>query len=299
MVGRFAAEDSAVSTVVGVVMLIAIVVLVMTVLGAQILSAGVFERQPSVELVYEEQPSGEVIVGVEDVRGLSSDETHIQLQGGPECRQWPGTGTIEVGETVSFDQSDCNFQVGDELQVIGSNTLVDTYELRGTNPPWWDYSCDVDGPLNSTGMADDDDVTIDTGDSVECSFTDSSEDRNFDISNNSALIGDVNTSDGDFDVDNATVYGYVVADGDDLVLTNEATITRFAYSDGNIDIDGNSTVDGPVLATGDIDVDGSTIDGKIYTDDAGDVTVSGGSDHDGIVELEDEDAVEEKLDEYR
>ncbi|OAQ52809.1 hypothetical protein HTG_10810 [Natrinema mahii] len=297
---RSSRDDRGVSVVVGTVLLVGMVTMGMAVLGAAVLSTDLVDSPPRADLVYQEQPSGEVIIGIEDARSLSGDGTYVQLQDGSECREWPSSGAIESGDTITIDQTDCNFQVGDRLQVVGSQTLLDTYRLRGTSPPWWDYSCAADGPLTSTGMANSNDVTIDTGDTVECDFTSSSEDRNFDINNDSALVGDVNTSAGDIDVDDADVYGYVIAGGNDITMTDEARITRFVYSDGNVDIDGDSTVDGPVLATGSINVDDSTIDGKIYyTGDSDDVSISGGATHDGLEKVASKSELEDKVEELR
>jgi cytoskeletal protein CcmA (bactofilin family) len=272
MSGSSPLEDRGLSSVIGVVLLIGIAVMVMAVLAVSVLGGGMFEVNPDADLVYVEDPSGEVTIAVEGARGLTAGDTRISLRNGGDCRGWPGTGDVEAGDTVEIDSGDCSFGVGDTLQVIGSSTLVDTYEVRGVSGSW-DYNCAVDGPLTSTPLADSNDVTIDTGDTIKCDFTDPGEDRNFDIDSGSTLIGDISSSDGDFDLDNGKVDGYVEANGDDVTVTGGSTITDYVSTDGNVDIDGGSTIQGPVTSGGTVNLDNGNVDG--YVDADSDVSISG------------------------
>lgn len=302
MHGRTGSSDRAVSTVVGVVLLIGMIVMVMAVLGSQILGVGLFDRQPRAELVYEERSDDELIIGVEDATALSADDTRISLESGDECRGWPGSGDIESGDTVRIDTTHCSFTEDDVVQVIGSSSLLDTYRIRGVGLDT-DFNCAVDGDIEDADDtvvdADANDIDIKSGSTIKCDFSEGSDGRNFDIDSGGLLVGDVVTADGNHVMSNATTDGYVNASG--IELYDNSTLTEPGYADGDFYVDGESTVEGPVLATGDIQIyGGSTVEGKIYTDDADNkVDVSANSSHGGIEELDDADAIEDKFEEVK
>ncbi|WMT09164.1 hypothetical protein NP511_05900 [Natrinema thermotolerans] len=75
---------------------------------------------------------GMATIGLTEVQRLTAGETEIKLQDGGSCGTWDGSGDLEEGDVTTVDKSDCgeSLDKGDVLQVIGSETLLDTYELR-------------------------------------------------------------------------------------------------------------------------------------------------------------------------
>jgi len=130
-------KERGVSPVIGIVLFISVSVILMAGIGAAIVGFDAFQTTPQADLVYEEDPDeDELTIGVKSATGLTGSETHIQIQGEGDCGGWDdlggGSGTIESGDTVTFDTNECpQFDGGDLLQVIGADTLVSTYEVRG------------------------------------------------------------------------------------------------------------------------------------------------------------------------
>ncbi len=116
---------------VGTVLLIGMVTMSMAVLGAAVLSTDLVDSPPRAEFVYQEE-GGTVSIGLTDVQRLTAGGTEIKLQDGGSCGTWDGSGDLEEGDITTVDGSDCgeSLDKGDVLQVIGSETLLDTYELR-------------------------------------------------------------------------------------------------------------------------------------------------------------------------
>lgn len=130
---RSSHEDRGVSVVIGTVLLIGMVTMAMAVLGAAVLSTDLVDQPPRAELVYQEDGSGTVTIGLTDVQTLTAGDTEIKLQGEGSCGTWDGSGDLEEGDTTIVDDSDCpdSLEEGDVVQVIGDRTLLDTYELQG------------------------------------------------------------------------------------------------------------------------------------------------------------------------
>jgi len=128
---RSSRDDRGVSVVVGTVLLIGMVTMSMAVLGAAVLSTDLVDSPPRAEFVYQEE-GGTVSIGLTDVQRLTAGGTEIKLQDGGSCGTWDGSGDLEEGDITTVDGSDCgeSLDKGDVLQVIGSETLLDTYELR-------------------------------------------------------------------------------------------------------------------------------------------------------------------------
>jgi cytoskeletal protein CcmA (bactofilin family) len=88
---------------------------------------------------------------------------------------------------------------------------------------------------------------------------------------NSEVSGRLDTNDNPIDVDNTTVQGDVNAGGNaDFDILDGSTVEGnvISGSSSTIDIRGGSTVDGSILGEGDVSLDGVTVQGHVYVNDA-------------------------------
>lgn len=129
----YSEDQRGISPTIGVVLLVAIVTMAMALIGASVLGVGLLEDQPDADLVYAEDGGGNVTIGVKDATNLQASDTEIRLEGDGTCVDWQGSGSIEEGDTMLVEAGDCptSLSKGDVIQVISSDTLIDTYELRG------------------------------------------------------------------------------------------------------------------------------------------------------------------------
>ncbi|MDF9745443.1 polymer-forming cytoskeletal protein [Natrinema sp. S1CR25-10] len=243
----------------------------MAVLAAGILGAGVFDQTPHAELMYQEDDTGTVAIGFTDVRGLSAGNTEIRLQGEGSCGNWDGSGDLEKGDITIVDSSDCSeaLEEGDVLQVIGSQTLLDTYRLQGKYPA---HGCEV---VDEDDFNDGSQIEIDSGNMVDCELTDdgSELDNKFQLDNGTTLVGDVYMS------------GLVT------LTTNGQNKIIGDVDARNIDVKDGSAIEGNIVAEETVDVfDGSEIEGTIDAEDTVDINqdtlVSGTIDSDANVDLD-------------
>ncbi|WP_256413331.1 polymer-forming cytoskeletal protein [Haloterrigena gelatinilytica] len=240
--------DRGISIVIGTVLLVGIVTITMAILATAILGTDFIDQSPEADIVYEEDQNGTVLIALADARGLSAGNTELQLRGAGSCGSWDGDGTLGKGSVTLLEGSDCpdSLEEGDVIQVIGSDTLIDTYELRG---PFADFGCEA----YESELKNGDPIIIEDGDTVACDLTDDGSRLPNDIRvrDGGTLIGNINTS-GVLEITDATVDGNVDSlDGFDLKV--------------------GSVVDGDVTA----DVknvylrDGSDVEGSIESLDSG------------------------------
>ncbi|WP_226481333.1 polymer-forming cytoskeletal protein [Natrinema amylolyticum] len=307
---RLQSDETAVSAVIGTVLLVGIATITMAILAAAILGVGLFEQPPDAELVYQEDEDGTVAIGLIDVRGLTADNTEIRLEGEGSCGNWDGSGDLERGDVTVVDGVDCSepLEENDVLQVIGSNLLLGTYELRGRA-----YNCDAfTGAFN-----DGSEITVDRGEPVSCDFVDTDGgrlDNQLEINNETKLIGDVNVTqsvdlkDGDIVGDIDTDDLLTLRDGSDIdgsvrsgpskdvileVETGEtSTITGDIEGGRDAIIKDDNVVEGSVTVDRNVEIkDGGEIGGSI---DAGrQVTLKSNSYVGGPIDADDDVTVEQ------
>lgn len=242
--------ERAVSVVIGTVLLLAIVVILMSILASAVLGVDFLDRSPSADIVYEEDENGTVLIALADARGLSADNTEIRLRTEGTCRTWDGSGTLGKGDAMLLEGSDCpeSLEEGDVLQVIGAQTLLDTYELRGRYP---DYDCEeFEDEFNDGSL-----ITIENGGVVSCDFTDdgSQLDNGLEVDNATTIIGNVNVRDNAQLRDGSMIDGSVRAGSSkDVILQDDgdASIVSGDIIGGrNADIDGGGTIEGSVTVS--------------------------------------------------
>ncbi|WIV67960.1 type IV pilin [Natrialbaceae archaeon AArc-T1-2] len=131
-------EDDGLSPVVGVVLLVGIVVSAMSLILFAVSGYGVFESEPSADLVYYEDSTGgglEVTIAVSEADRLSEGNTRVQVDGERCDDVWDGSGEVEPGDVVTFDCGG-GIDEGDTVQIVWSDgpgsheTLIDTYDVR-------------------------------------------------------------------------------------------------------------------------------------------------------------------------
>ncbi|OLZ39057.1 hypothetical protein A6E15_19460 [Natrinema saccharevitans] len=140
-------SNRAVSTVLGMVLMVGIITMSMAVLAAALLSGGLYDHQPRAEFVYQEKASGEVLIGVESVQSLAAGDTRIQVKGGSGCGSWGGSGSLEKGAVTAVGDGSCSLAAGDVIQIVGDSVLLDSYKLRGVSPTYERCSEKFEGRL--------------------------------------------------------------------------------------------------------------------------------------------------------
>lgn len=309
---RSSNDDRGVSIVIGTVLLVGIVSIAMAVLGAAILGTDFVDQSPRAEFVYQEDRSGTVAIALSDVQRLIGDETEIKLRGEGSCGTWEGSGALEDGDLTRVSWNDCptDLEEGDVLQVIGSNTLLDTYELQGRYP---DHGCEA---IPSSDFDDGSQIELDSGDTIACELTDGGNrlDNSLQIDQETSLIGDVKltkavelTTSGTNEIvgDISTQKGVDVKDGSIVVGSIEADKSVDVYAGSEVDgpieagedvmLDSDATVNDDITVTGSgrlVEVDDATVTDDVHADD-NDVVLKGDGAIDGDVTA---DAVECKDD---
>ncbi|WP_245800604.1 bactofilin family protein [Natrinema saccharevitans] len=197
---------------------------------------------------------------------------------------------------TTVDGNDCpdDLERGDVLQIIGSETLVDTYELRGR---FADHGCEV---IDSDDFDDGSTIELDSGDSISCEMTDGGDrlDNGLQIDEGTTLMGEVNvtktvelTTSGTNEIagDITTQKGVDVKDGSVVDGTIKATKSVDVFKDSEVSgsivadedvlIDQDAIIDGEISLTGSgrsVEVEDATVDGDVHADD-NDVTLKGDS----------------------
>ena len=285
--------DRGVSVVLGMVLLVGIVTIAMALLATAILGIDFLDESPSADVVYEEDDDGTVLIALADARGLSAGDTDIRLQNVGDCATWDGSGTLGKGDTTVIDSSDCpdSFEAGDVIQVIGSDVLVDSYELRGG---FADYGCEA----FESELASDDEIVIEDGDTVACDFVDDGSriSNPVTVRDGGKLIGDIYTEeqitfddgtvDGDIDSSKefklaaeSEIHGDIVSPDDGVEIESGTDVggsITTASKDIVVEADGPSTIGGDITSGEDAVVKAdNVVEGAITADrgiDIGDST---------------------------
>lgn len=257
--------ERGISVVIGTVLLVAIVAITMAIIAAALLGGDFYDRSPSADIIYEEDADGSVLIALTDVRGLSAGNTEIKLENGGSCGYWDGSGTLGKGDATTVEGSDCSesLEEGDVIQVIGAQTLLDTYELRGRYP---DYHCEEFEDEFNDGSQ----ITIENGGVVSCDFSDDGGqlDNGLEVDNATTIIGKVNVRDNAQLRDGSIIDGSVQSGSSkDVILQDDgeaSTISGDIIGGRNADIDGGGTVEGSVTVTRSIWVrDSGEVEGAI------------------------------------
>lgn len=125
----FGDDERAISPVVGATLLIGLSVITMGIVGLAVFQFDVLTETPEADLVFDEAEDGSnLTVGVQSINtdDLSKSDVTLSVRGEGCSETWEGSGTLSQGDTNEF--TDCSFDDGDILQVIGRNALLDSYE---------------------------------------------------------------------------------------------------------------------------------------------------------------------------
>jgi flagellin-like protein len=304
---RYASTERSVTPVIGVVLMLGITVSLIVVVAPMILteSTSVNDGPPPVELtfVYEEGVettqsdtfgttggSGDGLLTIRVTNGGGVDAGQIEITSnvsGGNLVDDTASSEFDTGETIrSGDTMTVWTERGDTIEVIWTSedgeksAILDDITIRPTRgnlppgAPSPDYDCEF---IEDQTPGD---VEID-GVVVECDLDQFSVD-DVDIENDGAVIGEVE-ADGDINIDGATYGGDVVSGADgsdgDIDIAGNSTVNGDleAGGSGDLDLDEESTIDGDVTAAGQVDLDAdSEVTGAIDAE-TGDVTITGGS----------------------
>jgi FlaG/FlaF family flagellin (archaellin) len=136
---RFRPGDDAVSTVVGVVLLVGIAVMMTTAIGVFVLGFGPGDSPPESEIqFYQDAGSSDVVITVVRPAGLVEEEVVVRVNGQPACYDgldWTGSGSIDKSETVRIDGygASCSNSIGsgDLVRVIWRSPSGDQTDIVG------------------------------------------------------------------------------------------------------------------------------------------------------------------------
>lgn len=276
-------QSRGISPIVGSVLLVATAVVIVSVAGYVLLGATeTHDPAPAVtvELETTDDP-GVYMLRYESGNAALGNQTEIR-------------GVIETDALHGR-----NFTASDEVAVTPLETEVrlvwhadhrsyslDTYPvdpvLEDISRSDIDHSCDwAEQEINDQG-----DLNMNDGDILHCTVVDELDldpgvtDVAVDLWADATLVGSIDT-DGDVDLDSATVTGHVTADANDITVTDESVVHGdiVARPNTNIDIDGDSRVGGAVVTeSGSLSLDDVTVDGHVYADEddlscSGDTTI--------------------------
>ena len=213
----------AVSPVVGIVLLVAVVAITAAVAGSLVVGL-TDETDPAPTVAMELEPTGDgVSYTLEHVSGddLSGERTRLigvadeEALPGEEFRAGEDVTVVPVEEQVRlvWDGDDTSYTV-QTFDVDSSGLAFDAGSI--------DYRCDwVEQNINANGDLDmnDDTAVCDVTDGTNTGLTD----INIDINNDAALLGNIDT-DGDVDVDSSIVASDVTTDGNDITITGGSEI---------------------------------------------------------------------------
>ena len=240
--------DRGISVVIGTVLLVGIVTITMAVLATAILGTDFIDQSPEADIVYEEDRNGTVLIALADARGLSAENTELQLRGDGSCGSWDGDGTLGKGSVMLLEGSDCpdSLEEGDVIQVISSGTLVDTYELRGVSSSF--DLCEQ--------AIEDERLEIRSGDEIDCDLV-SEDGGRVDVvldMDGGELEGTVNlSSDGQLDLEGGTLDGDAESERfrleTDWTITGDLTVPATAES-SSLTLKARTEVGGSVYSEG-------------------------------------------------
>jgi flagellin-like protein len=268
-----------ISPVIGTVLLVAITVVIVSIAGYVIFGATeTHDPAPSVtvELEAGEDP-GRYILRYESGNEPLGNRT--ELQGVVESDLLHGTNfTAGEERAVMPLASEVRLVWHAEERSYTLQTFTADPVLENLSASDIDHDCDwAEAEINDQG-----DLNMNDGDVLHCDVITELDldpgvsDVAVDFWNNATLIGSIDT-DGDVDLDSATVTGDVRSDANDITITDETTVYGdvVAEPNTNIDIDGDTSVAGAVVARdGSLNLDSVTVGGHVYADE-NDFTCSG------------------------
>jgi len=275
--------DRAISPVVGGVLLLAISITLVSFAGYVLLETGDTHTAAPTVTVSLEETENPAVYRLSHESGTHSLGNQTTVQGVANPAVLRGADFV-AGTDIEVTP------VSDEVRVVWDSDNSRSYTLQTFNvdPAIGDLSvsdiyhdCDwAESEINDQG-----DLNLVSGDVVRCDIVNGVDldpgvsSVAVDMQSGAVIIGTVDT-DGDVDLDNATVTGDVTTDANDIVLTSESTVYGdvVAQSDTNIDIDGDSRVSGAVVAKGgSLSLDSVTVEGHVYVDEDDISTCSGGT----------------------
>jgi flagellin-like protein len=275
--------DRAISPVVGGVLLLAITIALVSFAGYVILGAGDTGATAPTVTVSLEETENPAVYRLSYESGSSSLGSQTELQGVADRTVLQGTEVVagtDIEVTPVSDEVRLVWDDGDGRSYTLQTFSVDPV-LEGISVSDIDYECDwAESEINNQG-----DLDLVSGDVLRCDIVDGvSLDPGVnniavDMQGGAILVGTIDT-DGDVDLDNATVTESVTTDANDIVMTNESTVYGdvVAQSDTNIDIDGDSRVLGAVVVNGgSLSLDSVTVEGHVYVDEDDISGCSGGT----------------------
>jgi len=261
-----ATDNRAISPVVGVTLLVAIVaILSATVAYIALGLADETDPQPDVALEFE-QTKYNVIFVLRHHSGETIDGNKTRIAGVGDEEALEGK-RLRSGEEVRV------VPVDDEIKLLwyGENTAhtIQTFDVDTSRLPYGIPNIDQDCPWVEQNIKATGDLEM-NGDKAICDVTEDTNtgisDIDIDIDSGSVLVGSIDT-DGDVDVDSSVVTGDVATTGSDITITDDAAIYGdvVASPGTNIDIDGDSNVTGAVVVDGgSLSLDAVDIDGHVY-----------------------------------
>jgi flagellin-like protein len=270
-----------ISPVIGTVLLVAIAVVIVSIAG-YVLFGATETHDPAPSVTVELEPESPAVYTLRYESGNEPLGNQTELTGVIESDRLHGTN-FTAGEEVEI------FPLESEVSIVW-HADQRSYTLRtfAVEPVLGDVSTsDIDHDCGwaEAEVNDQEDLDMNDGDVLYCDIV-TELDLDSDVSDVSVdfwaeaiLIGSIDT-DGDVDLDSATVTGDVTTDANDITITNESTVYGdvVAQPNTNIDIDGDSSVAGAVVVEGgSLSLDSVNIDGHVYVD-ANDISsCSGGT----------------------
>jgi len=164
-------DDTGISPVIGVVLLIAISVIMVSLIGSIIISqGGFFQPIPHTDIVYNQEGSN-VTLAIASLTGASTidgNQIDILVDGNKACDTWDNSDEIGLGDTTNISGYGAGCTTLEEtntISVVWSGgqraKLISSYDIRGLDDGTGDTG-DTDDGTGDTG--DTDDGTGDTGD---------------------------------------------------------------------------------------------------------------------------------------
>jgi flagellin-like protein len=289
---RGAADERAISPVVGVALLLAIVIALAAVSTVIFLDLAQ-EREPQPNVILEMEPTEDRITHhLIHEQGDRLDGDKLRLRGAVDTRALEGT-YLEVGEKGTL------LPVRDEIEVVyvgehGTEYILDTFDPERTAPSP-DEGCDWVEERTDGGT---DGITID-GIVADCDVETTG---GVEVQNGGTVLGETVSDGNQFDGDDATVYGDVdvekvlnlqdgtisgaatsrTADvklgnasvGGDVLAQKVAEVVDGSRADGDVRSENkavkvlDSTVTGSVTSTEQVKLDNATVSGDVYVDEA-------------------------------
>lgn len=257
------------SPVIGVVLLVAVALLLVTVTSYMIFG-----------LTDETDPQPDVVIRLEPTEDSAHYKLHHvsgeQLSGNRTTLQGAANEDALHGRQLSASDEVEVVPVASEVRLVwrGEHTghTIQTYDVNTSALPYNVDDLDAECPWVEQRMNSNSGDLNMAGDGAVCDVTEDTNvnqnDNDIDVDSNSVLVGNIDV-DGDVDVDSSMIVGSVTTNGNDIVITEESEIYGdvVAQPGTNIDIDGNSSVSGAVVVDGgSLSLDSVEIDDHVYAE---------------------------------